>query len=78
MNVSVILRGREWDISYKIVEDDPSTNAFEIEWEIEGEEDAKVFGDASDEEEGVVYLAVCEAYRDYDWPDDYTRDTGIA
>lgn len=74
MYATVFLRDREWDIKYRVVEDDPSTNAFEIEWEIHGKEDAKVFGNATEDEESVIFITVCKAARDYDNSDDYIQE----
>lgn len=56
---SVKLRGIDCDIAYRVIEDDPSTNAFESEWHFT---DPPPFADSlTDEEETLISTTISEA-----------------
>lgn len=69
MYVGVVLRGINCDIKYRVLEDEPSTNTFESEWEFT---DPPSFADTLTEaEDALINLAIAEAAWPYDEePDD--------
>ncbi len=59
---TVIIRGEEHFLKYQ-VDDDPSTNSCELEWDWENQNDRIV--DLTDEENDAVELALMRRYEDY-------------
>lgn len=73
MYVTVTLRGVPCDISYRVIEDDPSTNAFEVDWHFT---DPPPFADELTEaEHETILTTIAEAAYDRDdYPEDDVRN----
>lgn len=72
MYLTITLRGKQYEIDVRIVEDDPSTNAFESAWEFVEKGTNAPCLDLTDAEEEMISLAIGEAYADghFDYVDE--------
>lgn len=64
--LTITLRGEEYEIDYRVVEDDPTTNAFVSEWEFVDKGFDGPPLDLTDAEEELINLKIGEAYSESD------------
>lgn len=57
----VTIRDQEWDVEWECVEDDPTTNAFEIEWHFYNADAPR---DLTDKEHDTIIEQLAEIYHE--------------